>query len=112
MRLAHGINGINNGCAAKAIAAGGSNYNTTQAWRTLSQYLPDRDPDSDFWWKFSGPRLALMLEHAGYSAEKQLEALVFFYHWTVSTLPIIMMTFAYLWFIDRVGTLLGSCPSG
>lgn len=71
---ANGTNGIN----GKAKAATGE---TTEAWSILTQYLPSRDPDTDFWWKYSGLHLALMLEEAGYPPEKQLEALVFFYHW-------------------------------
>lgn len=77
---ANGTNGIN----GKAKAATGE---TTEAWSILTQYLPSRDPDTDFWWKYSGLHLALMLEEAGYPPEKQLEALVFFYHWGVSQFP-------------------------
>ncbi|KAK1751940.1 tryptophan dimethylallyltransferase-domain-containing protein [Echria macrotheca] len=71
-----------NGTSGATKAMVGGSYNTTQVWKTLSQYLPSRDPDSDFWWKFSGLHLALMLEEAEYPPEKQIEALVFFYHWT------------------------------
>ncbi|RYC56978.1 hypothetical protein CHU98_g9231 [Xylaria longipes] len=54
---------------------------TTAAWNKLKQYLPSRDPDTDFWWKYSGLHLALMLEEAEYPPEKQIAALLFFYHW-------------------------------
>ncbi|KAF7538255.1 hypothetical protein G7054_g3107 [Neopestalotiopsis clavispora] len=54
---------------------------TTKAWRTLSQYLPNRDADTDFWWKYCGLHMAILLEEAEYPADKQTEALVFFYHW-------------------------------
>jgi hypothetical protein len=57
---------------------------TTKAWRTLSQYLPNRDADTDFWWKYCGLHMAILLEEAEYPADKQIEALVFFYHWCVS----------------------------
>lgn len=70
---ANGTNG-----AAKSVGR-----ETTQAWSVLTQYLPDRDPDTDFWWNYSGLHLALMLDEAGYPPEKQIEALVFFYHWGV-----------------------------
>ncbi|KAI0401623.1 dimethylallyl tryptophan synthase GliD1 [Xylaria palmicola] len=53
----------------------------TQAWRTLSQILPARDADSDYWWALTGYQLSFMLDAAGYSTEKQYEALLFHYHW-------------------------------
>jgi len=80
MSSTNGVNGTNS--ATKARAEGSNN--TTQAWKTLTQYLPSRDPDTDFWWKYSGLHLALLLEEADYPPEKQIEALVFFYHWGVS----------------------------
>lgn len=54
------------------------------AWKALSQYLPTRNPDSDFWWQLTGRQLAAILEAAGYPIEKQYEALLFHYLWTVS----------------------------
>lgn len=60
------------------------NGQSTQAWRALSQYLPARDTDSDYWWGLTGRHLAAIVEAAGYSIEKQYEALLFHYHWTVS----------------------------
>ena len=55
-----------------------------QAWRTLSQCLPTRDLDSDYWWRLTGRHMAIIVEAAGYAIEKQYEALLFHYHWTVS----------------------------
>lgn len=55
-----------------------------QAWKALSQYLPTRNPDSDYWWRLTGRQLAAILEAAGYPIEKQYEALLFHYLWTVS----------------------------
>ena len=60
---------------------------STHAWQTLSQYLPPRDHDSDFWWNLTGRHLAGIVEAAGYSLDKQYEALLMHYHWTVSWLP-------------------------
>lgn len=77
-------NGINGANGVIKAGAEGSN-NTTQAWRKLTQYLPSRDSDTDFWWRYSGLHLALMLEEADYPPEKQLESLIFFYHWGVSS---------------------------
>lgn len=57
---------------------------STQVWQALSQYLPTRDPDSDFWWQLTGRHLANLVEVAGYPIEKQYDALLFHYHWTVS----------------------------
>lgn len=56
---------------------------STEAWRLLSQYLPTRDPDSDYWWRLTGRQLAAVVEAAGYSIVNQFEALLFHYHWTV-----------------------------
>ncbi|RYP10930.1 hypothetical protein DL764_000366 [Monosporascus ibericus] len=72
MSTTNGVNGANG--TTKSV-------NTTPVWKTLTQYLPSRDPDTDFWWKYSGLHLALMLEEAEYPPDKQLEALIFFYHW-------------------------------
>ncbi|KAI1124398.1 dimethylallyl tryptophan synthase GliD1 [Nemania abortiva] len=52
-------------------------------WSSLSQWLPSRDSDSDYWWKLTGEHLAIMLEAAGYSVERQYNALLFHYHWIV-----------------------------
>jgi hypothetical protein len=60
-----------------------------QAWRALSQYLPTRNPDSDYWWRLTGRHLAAIVEAAGYPIEKQYEALLFHYHWTVSRASIV-----------------------
>ena len=56
----------------------------TKAWTRLSQWLPPRTTDTDYWWKLTGLHLAKMLEAAGYSADEQLDALLFHYHWIVS----------------------------
>ncbi|KAL4784748.1 aromatic prenyltransferase [Aspergillus varians] len=55
----------------------------TVAWNRLWQWLPPRDADTDYWWKLTGLHLAKMLEAAGYSADEQLNALLFYYHWIV-----------------------------
>lgn len=55
-----------------------------KAWEAISQWLPSRGPESDYWWKLTGPHLATMMDAAGYAIEKQYEALVFHYHWIVS----------------------------
>lgn len=43
----------------------------TQVWKALLLWLPSRNADCDFWWGFTGPHLAAMLEAAGYPTEKQ-----------------------------------------
>ncbi|KEY72290.1 hypothetical protein S7711_00288 [Stachybotrys chartarum IBT 7711] len=73
------VTNIANGASKLLNARNG--INTTEAWRTLSQYLPNRDADSDFWWRYCGLHLAILLEEADYPLHKQLDALVFFYHW-------------------------------
>ncbi|KAH8589371.1 dimethylallyl tryptophan synthase GliD1 [Bisporella sp. PMI_857] len=55
----------------------------THAWKTLNQVLPSRTPDLDYWWAFTGRHLAVMVDAADYAIEKQYEALLFHYHWTV-----------------------------
>lgn len=57
-----------------------------KAWVALRQLLPARDEDTEYWWKATGPQLALMLEAAGYSMEKQYEALLFHNQWMVRLL--------------------------
>jgi hypothetical protein len=59
-------------------------HQSTQAWRSLSRLLPSRDSDSDYWWGLTGRQLAFMVDAAGYSMERQYEALLFHYHWAVS----------------------------
>ncbi|ROV98477.1 hypothetical protein VPNG_08538 [Cytospora leucostoma] len=55
----------------------------TKAWKSLSQWLPPRDVDSDYWWKLTGEHLATMLDAAGYTLQRQYDALLFHYHWIV-----------------------------
>jgi DMATS type aromatic prenyltransferase len=69
----NGTNGIKKGPASPS-----------QAWTQLSKYLPPVNSDQDFWWQLTGRHVASLVEAAGYSMEKQYEALVFHYHWTVS----------------------------
>lgn len=55
----------------------------TKAWRALSQCLHTLDPDSNHWWQLTGRHLAALVDAAGYPIEKQYEALLMHYHWTV-----------------------------
>ena len=55
----------------------------TAAWTSLSQWLPPRDADSDHWWKLTGAHLATMLDAAGYTLQRQYDALLFHYYWIV-----------------------------
>ncbi|KAI1083649.1 dimethylallyl tryptophan synthase GliD1, partial [Whalleya microplaca] len=55
----------------------------TKVWLSLSQWLPARDPGSDYWWRLTGEHLATLLDAAGYSIERQYSALLFHYHWIV-----------------------------
>lgn len=91
MTGSNGVNGALNGASASNGAASAtpsssssSSPATTKVWDRVTQYLPSRNYDSDFWWKYSGLHLAIMLDEANYTPEKQLEALIFFYHWGVS----------------------------
>ena len=60
-----------------------SSIQSSQAWKTMMQYLPGRNADCDYWWQLTGRHLAVLVEAAGYPIEKQYEALMFHYHWTV-----------------------------
>ncbi|KAK4234120.1 aromatic prenyltransferase [Achaetomium macrosporum] len=60
-----------------------SDGESASAWKALSQYLPARNADYDFWWQFTGGHLATILEEADYPMHKQYEALLFHYHWAV-----------------------------
>lgn len=52
---------------------------------------PPKDKHVDFWWRLTGYHLALMIDAAGYSVQKQYETLLFHYHWIVSKLnPVVM----------------------
>lgn len=54
-----------------------------KAWKALYKYLPGSNEDHDFWWRLTGRHLASLLEAADYPLEKQYEALLFHYRWTV-----------------------------
>lgn len=56
----------------------------SKAWAIVSQWLPPRSPDLHLWWQLTGLHLSYMVDAAGYSIEKQIEALLFHYHWIVS----------------------------
>ncbi|KAI0544661.1 dimethylallyl tryptophan synthase GliD1 [Xylaria curta] len=51
-----------------------------KAWESLRPLLPSRGPDCDYWWNYTGSHLAYLLDAAGYSTERQYEALLFHYH--------------------------------
>ncbi|PHH80737.1 hypothetical protein CDD80_85 [Ophiocordyceps camponoti-rufipedis] len=55
----------------------------TPAWEALDRLLPSRDVDKDYWWKATGPDLALMTEAADYTPDHQYQTLLFHYHYTV-----------------------------
>ncbi|KAI1504045.1 dimethylallyl tryptophan synthase GliD1 [Biscogniauxia marginata] len=72
-----------NGNGNGVVKSNGQVSQTTEAWRALSKILPPRNPDYDWWWRLTGQHMAALVEAAGYSIEKQYEALLFHYHWTV-----------------------------
>ncbi|KAK3936140.1 tryptophan dimethylallyltransferase-domain-containing protein [Diplogelasinospora grovesii] len=39
----------------------------TSVWKSLSQWLPSRNADCDYWWALTGEHLASMLDAAGYT---------------------------------------------
>ncbi|KAL2787217.1 aromatic prenyltransferase [Aspergillus keveii] len=55
----------------------------TKAWTRLSQWLPSRTSDLDYWWKLTGSHLAKILHAADYSDDEQVDALLFHYHYIV-----------------------------
>ena len=54
-------------------------------WRIVSR--PRKTKDVEFRWRLTRYHLAAMIDAAGYSTEKQYEALPFHYHWIVSKQP-------------------------
>jgi hypothetical protein len=56
----------------------------SKTWKALSQCLPPLNPDADYWWQLTGRHLAALLEAAEYPVDKQYDALLLHYHWTVS----------------------------
>lgn len=57
---------------------------TTEAWNALNnECLPSRGRNLDYWWQLTGFHLANMVEGAGYSVQKQYQALLFHYHCVV-----------------------------
>lgn len=57
-----------------------------KVWNSLVKNClpPQTNKDVEFWWKITGYHLAVMIDAAGYSVEKQYETLLFHYHWIVS----------------------------
>ncbi|KJZ75358.1 hypothetical protein HIM_05284 [Hirsutella minnesotensis 3608] len=53
---------------------------SSKVWQALSALLPPRSPDCNYWWKLTGKQLAVLVDAAGYTVEKQYEALLFHYH--------------------------------
>ncbi|KAJ6180053.1 hypothetical protein N7519_010514 [Penicillium mononematosum] len=59
-----------------------------KVWTSLvKKSLPQpENKDVEFWWNLTGYHLAVMIDAAGYSIEKQYEVLLFHYHWIVPRL--------------------------
>ncbi|KAL9095873.1 MAG: hypothetical protein Q9165_001870 [Trypethelium subeluteriae] len=59
-----------------------------KVWTSLVKRClpPAESRDVDFWWKLTGYHLAVMIDAAGYSLDKQYEVLLFHYHWIVPRL--------------------------
>ncbi|KAI9677128.1 MAG: hypothetical protein M1822_008237 [Bathelium mastoideum] len=59
-----------------------------KVWNSLVKKClpPSEDKNVEFWWKITGYHLAVMIDAAGYSPEKQYEVLLFHYHWIVPRL--------------------------
>lgn len=55
----------------------------SKALDMVSQAELSRGPVHEHWWNLTGPQLASMLEEAGYTMDRQLEILLFYYHWIV-----------------------------
>ncbi|KAK8091580.1 hypothetical protein PG997_001941 [Apiospora hydei] len=69
--------------AMETLTANGASKAYPEVWTKISQYLPPRNPQYDFWWQLTGRHLAVMLDSAGYPMERQYEALMFHYNWAV-----------------------------
>ncbi|EGX93038.1 dimethylallyl tryptophan synthase GliD1 [Cordyceps militaris CM01] len=76
----------------------------SKVWESLSLLLPSRDADCDYCWQLTGQHLAHMVQLAGYSSERQYEALLFHYYWiwnTSGSQPVIRYT------IEAMGQFTG-----
>ncbi|KAF9893888.1 hypothetical protein FE257_010058 [Aspergillus nanangensis] len=85
----------------------------SKAFDMISKLEPSRGPAHQHWWNLTGPQLASMLEEAAYAVERQLEILLFYYHWIVpylrhmpssdnthnwqSLLPVTVVPLEYSW---------------
>lgn len=59
----------------------------SSAWDSLAKWLPTRDENSSWWWKFTGRQLATVLADGGYELSQQYEALLFHYRMVVPPVP-------------------------
>lgn len=82
-----------------------------QAWKGLSQCLPARDADTEYWWQLTGRQLATLLDAAGYSVERQYEVLVFHHQWVVSGDPLIAKISLTFYADYSLGSILGPCTN-
>ncbi|KAH9206690.1 tryptophan dimethylallyltransferase-domain-containing protein [Leptodontidium sp. 2 PMI_412] len=58
-----------------------------KVWNSLVNTLPaPANKDTKFWWGITGYYLAVMIDQAGYSIERQYEVLLFHYQWIVPRL--------------------------
>ncbi|KAI1739624.1 dimethylallyl tryptophan synthase GliD1 [Xylaria scruposa] len=56
---------------------------SSKVWASASRWLTPPNAACDYWWQLTGPHLAALVESAGYSVEKQFEALLFYYNWII-----------------------------
>ncbi|KAI9716366.1 MAG: hypothetical protein M1812_005433 [Candelaria pacifica] len=83
-----------------------SKRTSTKVWESLQPLLPSRGADCDYWWDFTGLHLAYLIDAAGYSIERQYEALLFHYHRVVPYLgPAPASDGTFLW--QTVNTIQG-----
>lgn len=101
----NGTNGTNGTNGLKKDA-----NSPSEAWTQLAQYMPPVNADQDYWWQLTGRHLASLVEAAGYPLDKQYQALVFHYHWTVSPHPFLSHTYRSQWLTFQKDSLYGPSP--
>lgn len=68
-----------------------------KVWNFLTRCLPVVDKDADFWWRLTGYHMAVMIEAAGYTPERQYEVLLFHHHFIVSNNPLLDLVKVRCW---------------
>ena len=59
---------------------------SSQVWKVLRSWVNPGDVASAFWWRMTGPALAILMEQAGYDIHNQYQGLMFHFQYIVNRL--------------------------